>query len=68
MYMILAPVSSSVIRGVGYYANTLTVKFHTGRSCDHPVVPESVDLELTNAPSMVRMTTVAFVADIKEET
>jgi len=50
--MILAPASSSAIRGVGDYANTLTIKFHPGRSYDHPVVPESVYLELMNTPSM----------------
>ena len=47
-------VRSSVIRAVGYDGSTLTVEFHSGRTYDHPHVPESVYAGLMNASSKGR--------------
>jgi hypothetical protein len=48
----LIPVSSSVIRAVGYDGSTLTIEFHNGRVYDHPRVPSSVYVGLMQASSM----------------
>jgi hypothetical protein len=50
--MTLQLVNSSAIRAVGYDGYTLTVEFHTGRTYDHPGVPNSVYREFINASSM----------------
>jgi hypothetical protein len=52
--MTLQLVNSSAIRAVGFDGDTLTVEFHTGRTYDHPGVPESVFLGLMSASSMGR--------------
>ncbi len=47
----LIPVNSSAIAAVGYFAGILTVRFHSGRTYDHPGVPEWVFLGLLAASS-----------------
>jgi hypothetical protein len=54
MYVEMISVSSSVIRAVGYDGSTLTVEFRSGRTYDHPHVPESVYLGLMSASSKGR--------------
>ena len=51
MYVQMISVSSSVIRAVGYADGTLTVEFHSGRTYDHPHVPEYVYRGLMSASS-----------------
>jgi len=51
MFATLIPVESTAIRAVGYDGSTLTVKFHTGRTYDHPHVPYSVFEGLMQAES-----------------
>jgi hypothetical protein len=50
-YTTLIPVNSSAIRAVGFDGSTLTVEFHTGRTYDHPNVPDSVFVEFMDAES-----------------
>jgi KTSC domain len=47
-------VSSSAIRAVGYDGTTLRVVFRSGRTYDHPRVPESVYHGLMSACSKGR--------------
>jgi hypothetical protein len=53
-YGTMIPVSSSVIRAVGYDGSTLTVEFRSGRVYDHPHVPYSVYAGLMQASSKGR--------------
>jgi hypothetical protein len=51
--MVLMPVNSSAIEGVGYDGYTLSVKFHTGNTVyTHDGCPESLFEDFMNAPSM----------------
>jgi KTSC domain-containing protein len=49
--MQLESVNSSAIRAIGYDGSTLTVEFHTGRTYEHPDVPDAVFEGLMQAPS-----------------
>jgi len=49
--MTMIRVNSSAIRAVGYDGCTLAVEFHSGRTYDHPGVPESVYREFMGASS-----------------
>ena len=51
MYATMILVNSSAIRAVGYDGSMLTVEFHTGRTYNHPGVPESVFHGLITASS-----------------
>jgi hypothetical protein len=48
------PVSSSLIKSVGYDAatETLEVNFHRGYSYEYENVPEAIFVEFVNAPSI----------------
>jgi hypothetical protein len=50
--MNMLPVNSSAIRAVGYDGHTLSVEFHSGKTYDHPGVPDSVYREFMAASSM----------------
>jgi hypothetical protein len=47
----LIPLNSSAIRAVGYFGGVLTIQFTSGRTYDHPGVPEWLFLGLLAAPS-----------------
>lgn len=49
--MVLIEINSSAIQAVGYDGHTLTVVFRTGKTYDHPQVPNSVYLGLMQAES-----------------
>ena len=52
MFATMILVNSTAIRAVGYDGYTLTVEFHSGRTYDHPGVPEAVFHGLINASSI----------------
>lgn len=50
--MTLTPVSSSVIRAIGYRGSTLTIAFNNGRVYDYHGVPYGVYVTLISAASI----------------